>query len=165
MNGIPEVHDRRNRALEGVANAMLQLEKFASERGGAFISDQDGKLADIGWKREVNQKAMLDRWFIHEDPDGTPLYVQVGPFSDPKAYYTCMLDLHPEPKSKPFVRGMALLLRELTGWTPEPGGEKRFVLTHPDFDIQNIIVLEEGELRGLIDWDGVAALPRSLGNE
>lgn len=40
-----------------------------------------------------------------------------------------------------------------------------FVLVHPDFDIQNFIVSEEGELQGIIDWDGVTAEPRSLGNE
>jgi hypothetical protein len=76
-----------------------------------------------------------------------------------------MLDLHPELKARPFLWGMAVLLRELVSWVPEPKGDKGFVLAHPDFDIQNVIVWEEGELRGLIDWDGVAALPRSLGNE
>jgi hypothetical protein len=117
--------------------------------------------------RELDQKAMLDRCFMDEDPDDDPLYevCSVGPFSDPKAYYTCILDLHPEPKSRPFLRAMAVLLREPVGWVPEPEGDKGLVLAHPDFDIQNVIVSEEGELRGLIDWDGVAALPRSLGNE
>lgn len=40
-----------------------------------------------------------------------------------------------------------------------------FVLAHPDFDLQNILVAEDGTLRGLIDWDGVAVLPRLIGNE
>lgn len=38
-----------------------------------------------------------------------------------------------------------------------------FVLTHPDFNIQNILVAEDGTLRGLIDWDGVAAVPQEVG--
>ena len=51
-------------------------------------------------------------------------------------------------------------------WLPEPlDGRKPFVLVHPDFDIQNFLVSEEGELQGIIDWDGVAAFPRILGNE
>eukprot|EP00171_Calliarthron_tuberculosum_P010915 IDg10915t1 len=58
-----------------------------------------------------------------------------------------------------------MILRQLISWIPEPSGMDPFVLAHPDFDIQNFIVSEEGELRGLIDWDGVAAVPRTLGNE
>jgi hypothetical protein len=49
-------------------------------------------------------------------------------------------------------------------WIPEPQDPK-FVLTHPDFDIQNVLVAEDGTLQGLIDWDGVAAVPRLVGNE
>lgn len=40
-----------------------------------------------------------------------------------------------------------------------------FVLSHADFDTQNIIVTQDGHLAGLIDWDGVAIVPRVLGNE
>ncbi len=57
------------------------------------------------------------------------------------------------------------LLRQLINWIPDPSGVNSFVLTHRDFDIQNLIVSEDGELRGIIDWDGVAAVPRTLGNE
>lgn len=31
--------------------------------------------------------------------------------------------------------------------------------------MQNVLVSEDGSLQGLIDWDGVAAVPRFLGNE
>jgi hypothetical protein len=40
-----------------------------------------------------------------------------------------------------------------------------FVLSHPDFDIQNFIVSPEGKLLGVIDWDGASTSPRSLGNK
>jgi len=43
----------------------------------------------------------------------------------------------------------------------DPGS---FVLSHPDFDIQNFIVSPEGKLLGVIDWDGASTSPRSLGN-
>ena len=39
-----------------------------------------------------------------------------------------------------------------------------FVLTHPNIDVQNFIVSLEGELLGIIDWDGVSAAPKCLGN-
>jgi hypothetical protein len=52
---------------------MVQLEKFSFQRGEAIIFDLDGELADIGAMRELDQKAMLDRCFIDEDPDDDPL--------------------------------------------------------------------------------------------
>lgn len=106
---------------------------------------------------------MFDRWFVHEDPDNDPIYIECVASSDPKAYYTLMLDMHPEQNQVP--KGLAMLLRQLISWIPEPSRMDPFILAHPDFDTQNLIVSEEGELQGLIDWDGVAALPRTLGNE
>jgi hypothetical protein len=79
----------------------------------------------------------------------TPSMFRWGHFRIRKTpYYPCMLDLYPEPKSRPFLWGMAVLLRELVIWVPEPKGDKGLVLGRPDFDIQNVIVSEEGELRG-----------------
>jgi Ser/Thr protein kinase RdoA (MazF antagonist) len=38
-----------------------------------------------------------------------------------------------------------------------------FSLGHPDFNYQNIFINDEGEITGIIDWDGIRALPRALG--
>ncbi|KFA78823.1 hypothetical protein S40288_05487 [Stachybotrys chartarum IBT 40288] len=47
----------------------------------------------------------------------------------------------------------------------EKGEEKLSLSWHPpDFDIQNILVSAEGAVLGLIDWDGVEAVPKSYGN-
>ncbi|KAJ2984770.1 hypothetical protein NUW58_g5889 [Xylaria curta] len=153
---------RRTRALESIASAMTQLGSFSFRTSGSPIFASDGSPLGTGPARRVNQKAMLDRWFVHQDPADDPIYATYAASSDPKAYYTFMLDLHPEENS--FQKGLVALLRQLISWIPEPSGADRFVLTHPDFDIQNFIVSEDGDLRGIIDWDGVAAVPRTLGN-
>lgn len=154
---------RRRRALESIASAMAQLEKLTFQTGGQPIFGSDGNVSDIGPMRRVDHKAMFDRWFVHKDPDDDPMYIECAASSDPKAYYTVMLDAHPE--EDPILKGIAMTLRELISWIPEPSGMSPFVLAHPDFDIQNFIVSEDGELQGIIDWDGVAAMPRSRGNE
>ncbi|EEQ32862.1 conserved hypothetical protein [Microsporum canis CBS 113480] len=41
----------------------------------------------------------------------------------------------------------------------------QFVLTHPDLNIQNVLVSEDGSAQGLIDWGGVAAVPRLVGRD
>ncbi|CAL5872047.1 uncharacterized protein PFLUO_LOCUS6304 [Penicillium psychrofluorescens] len=165
MNGAsPDiVHSRRVRALESIASAMVQLDKFTFQTSGCIVSDSTQSPPTIGPTRRVDHKAMLDRWFIHQDPDDDPMYIECAVSSDPKQLYTFMLDIHPEHNS--ISQGLVALLRQLISWIPEPCGMDPFVLAHPDFDIQNFIVSEEGELLGLIDWDGVAAVPRSLGNE
>lgn len=56
----------------------------------------------------------------------------------------------------------------LLGWIPEPelrDGYKPFVLAHPDLGIQNVLVAEDGTLQGIIDWDGICSVPRSIGNQ
>ncbi|KAL8743407.1 MAG: hypothetical protein Q9184_008117 [Pyrenodesmia sp. 2 TL-2023] len=40
-----------------------------------------------------------------------------------------------------------------------------FVLTDPDFNLQNILVGDDGTIQGLVDWDGVTVLPHCLGND
>ncbi|KAI0544836.1 hypothetical protein F4679DRAFT_600305 [Xylaria curta] len=112
---------------------------------------------------KIDQKTMLDRWFVHQDPADDPIYASHAASTNQKAYYTFMIDLQFEEKS--FQKGLVALLRQLISWIwiPEPSGTDRFVLAHPDFDIQNFIVSEDGDLRGIVDWDGVAAISRTIG--
>ncbi|EPE08404.1 serine threonine protein kinase [Ophiostoma piceae UAMH 11346] len=95
------------------------------------------------------------------------IYYTWGPLSDTHAYFTRPLDLH--PPTHPYQKGVHKLLRLLISWIPDtPSSETvndRFVLAHPDLNMQNIIVAEDGTLLGLIDWDNVSAVPRALGNE
>lgn len=153
----------RIRALESVASAMVQLDKFSFRTGGRLLFGSDGNSSGVGPMRCVDRKAELDRWFVHEDPEDDLIYIECAASSDPKAHYTLMLDRHPEQNQVP--KGLAMLLRQLISWIPEPSVTDPFVLAHPDFDIQTFIVSEEGEIQGIIDWDGVAAVPRTLGNE
>jgi len=153
----------RTRALDSIASAMVQLERFSFPTGGRLLFGSDGSLSGIGPMRQVDHKAMLDRWLVHKDPDDDLIDAELAPTSDPKAYSTSMLDRHPEQSS--VSKGLEMLLRQLIGWIPEPDEMDPFVLAHPDIDIQNFIVSENGDLRGLIDWDGVVAVPRTVGNK
>ncbi|KAL4931266.1 uncharacterized protein BDV17DRAFT_288814 [Aspergillus undulatus] len=130
---------RRIRALEGIASAMAQLGQFSFRAGGQLIFDDDGQPSNIGPIRRLDNKAMLDQWFIHKDPVDDPIYIEYPASSDSEAYYTVMLDEHPE--QKPIPKGLAMPLRQLISWIPEPDDTDPFVLAHPDFDIQNFLSL------------------------
>lgn len=66
--------------------------------------------------------------------------------------------------------GAIRYLRKLVEWTPVYGpevGDTRSpcVLSHPDLDLQNIMVDDLGKITALIDWDGVRLVHRCVGNE
>jgi aminoglycoside phosphotransferase len=46
-----------------------------------------------------------------------------------------------------------------------PGSEEpeTFVLLHCDLDLQNVLVDDDGEVTGILDWDSCSVVPRSVG--
>ncbi|KAL3467014.1 hypothetical protein BJX64DRAFT_249438 [Aspergillus heterothallicus] len=155
------VHRSRTRALEGIASAMAQLSRFTFPTGGSPVFKNDGTI-DPSQTRSLR---LYDQLALLEGAGEDMVYKECPAYSNPKHYYTFMLDKH--PTTNEYVMGRQALLRQLISWIPEPvaKGENAFVLAHPDLDMQNIIVNEAGEVQGIIDWDGVAAMPLSCGNE
>ncbi|KAL4911002.1 hypothetical protein BDW74DRAFT_4708 [Aspergillus multicolor] len=98
MHGVdPETtRSRRIRALDGIASAMAELEKFSFHTVGSIIFTSDGSPSGVVSMRRVDQEAMLDRWFVHQDPSDDPLYLECGPYSSPRSYYTHLLDCIPK---------------------------------------------------------------------
>ncbi|KAF3001623.1 hypothetical protein E8E14_007760 [Neopestalotiopsis sp. 37M] len=158
-----EASECRNRVLRGLAKAMSQLGNFSYGCSGSLEFHEDMQPTAGAATRCIDNQAELDRWFVHHDPSEHPIYVDWPASTDPKKHYTFLMDLHPDRTSPPC--GVKILLRLLIDWFPEPSGMNPFVLEHPDFGFQNVIVADNGELLGIIDWDGVAAVPRSIGNE
>ena len=146
---------------------------FESDNGGLGTGDEsDARRKDVG------------------GPERTPIYTVVPPHKEPRDAYLSPLDGYP-PQTEA-ARGVHELLRLLVGMLREPsevqGGEeqhdddtsdgresepeaetgsrpKPFVFTHPDLQLRHVIVSDEGEVRGIVGWDGARTAPRSLGNE
>ena len=160
------VQCRRNRSLQDIAAAMVQLDKFTFDKAGSLVFNDQQTPIDVGPMRFVNTPAMLDRLQC-EDPDESTIYLEAGPFSAPKEYYSVILSYRGEQSSS-FERGLLSFLRLAISCIPEPAptnkSQKPFVLAHPDMDIQNFLVDDEGALQAIIDWDGVGCVPHTLGN-
>ena len=115
--------------------------------------------------KQTTRRASASSPTASDSPDDL-LYYTWGPSSTPSAYVTAPLDRR--NTEHPFQKGVDGLLRTLICWIPDPfaaSAHGRFVLRHPDLNMQNIMVSEDGTVVGIIDWDGVAAVPRVLGNE
>lgn len=159
-----ERRSRRNNTLQDIARAMAQLSRFSFSTGGALMYDAKGDLICPGPMRLVDHQAMLQRLEQSDDDGDEPaLYFDAGPFADPQDFYHLSLDRATEPEES-IHKGMHKLLRLFLRWIPKPQ-RPVFVLTHPDLNFQNVLVSENGRVQGLIDWDGVAAVPRLVGNE
>lgn len=122
-------------------------------------------MTGVGPVCGIGEQAMLVRPET-DDPSGLTIYCELGPFNDPKSDFLCLLNRRKTPHDE-HNRGIYKLLRLFIDWIPfvENTQEPSFVLNHPDLDIQNVIVSPEGKLSAIINWDGVAAVPRCVGNE
>ncbi|KAL6399268.1 RpsD [Ilyonectria robusta] len=159
LNGVDQetLRSRRTQMLDDIASAMAQLEPYSYSSSGSVQFDSDWDPLGVGPVRQFDPKAAQDCQITDD-----LLYVDQPAMSDPEKFYTFLLDLHPETNAD---HGEEILLRRMISWIPKPIGPKPFVLAHPDFDVQNFIVSEDGHLQGIIDWDGIMAVPRSIGNE
>ncbi|KAK0707048.1 hypothetical protein B0T26DRAFT_728949 [Lasiosphaeria miniovina] len=152
---------RRTHVLKGVASAMVQLSKFSYNEGGRLLFDSKGQVKQVVHRRErdsVESDARLDK------DNYMPAYRSSGPYGKAKQFYTTALDRY-NPGTD-FLRGQKRLLEFFIDCVDEFFADYRqsFVLAHPDFSLQNFLVDKYGNLTGIIDWDGVGAWPKSLGN-
>jgi len=159
-----ENHHRRTRVLEDVATAMVQLRQFLFPMGGRILFNDSGKPVGVGAIREVDHYATFKRQ-MSEDSDHMPIYVERGPFHNTREFFTRAIT--GDHDISLFLVGQERLLRLFIDCAASffSANDGSFVLTHPDFDIQNFIVSTEGELLGIIDWDGVCAWPKCLGSK
>ena len=155
----------RIRSLQGIAEAMAQLNTLTFSQGGSLIFDAKGNVAGIGSSNVVDLEKQYDD-MRSEGYDNTTAFRQTGPFEDPKSYLLALLDAREGKQERSIIRqGAYKLLRLFIEWSllDAGGQEKQFVLAHPDLDNQNILVNDDGSLTGIIDWDWTAAVPHCIG--
>ena len=154
----------RARALQTIAAAMVQLHNFRFHTSGSLRFGSDGKPYGFQSAKVVDFLGAAAR--PHSEPSGNALFAKKGPFKDPMDFL--LFNLNPQEamyRDSADVRGLHESLRLFTQWTLEPvsGDRFPFVLGHPDFDLQNVLVKEDGTLCGILDWDGVGAVPHTVG--
>jgi hypothetical protein len=157
------LEQRRTKILQEVASAMIKLEKSVYGHSGQLVFNEHGRVISTGPTKIVDASAELARLDSDID-DLTSIFCEVGPFRNAADLFLALLDRQsPGTVSDPFSNGLHHMLQHFILWAPF-SGEQDFVLAHPDFDSQNFIVVDDGSLLGVIDWDGIAAVPRCIGN-
>ena len=163
------VEQFRARSMQTIATAMVQLSQFTVDRGGFLRFENDGQPVGVAAARVPDWLAGLDiEQGLTTAREGC-LYCEKGPISDPAASFLFTLDRRGVREGDgPLDLGSHEILRMFTEWTLERAENannrrEKFVLAHPDFAVQNFLVEDDGTLCGIIDWDGVAAVPLSIG--
>ncbi len=154
----------RARALQTIAAAMVQLHNFRFHTSGSLRFSSDGKPYGFQSAKVVDFVGTAAR--PQDDPCKDVLFAKKGPFKDPMDFLLFnLIRRDASYRDTARVRGLFESLRLFTQWTLEPisGDPFPFVLGHPDFDLQNILVKEDGTLCGILDWDGVSAVPHTVG--
>ena len=156
----------RQRTLQTLAVSMTQLGGLRFSRAGSLVYDENNKRCTFGPTRVTDFVAMSNRyskWALKtEEPDDEDLFCELGPFNNEAHYFQSKLDRHRWPEDK-FGQGLYNLLQLFVRWLPQDISENPFVISHPDLDLQNVLVDKSGAVVGIIDWDGVATVPRSIG--
>jgi len=170
-NGPTPRQQRRERILDNVAEAMAELHAFQFEKIGTLqyqqeVSDLDEpEIGGIGPFNVVDEVADLAPF--NGDDAGVAHSLELGPFGSSREFFEASLDQQKPPQDE-FSKGLHVLLRMMIRSLPRslatPTAEKEtFVLAHPDFDSQNVLVTEDGTLTALLDWDNIHTVPRFVG--
>ncbi|KAI0403042.1 kinase-like domain-containing protein [Xylaria palmicola] len=143
----------RLRILTSLSQAMAQLSCFSFDRMGSIIgggSDSTVIGPAYGW----------------ESMEDGSLQVQVtasGPYDSTSAFLHENTIRVPRRKEDVWHDAETKVLEVMLDCLPAPDSPPSFVLEHPDFASQNVLVDEEGTVTGLIDWDNAQTVPRFVG--
>lgn len=143
---------KRRRIFEQIAGWMTEL--------AALEFDQIGRL-DWDTTSEVYRvvpfpdgSALMRDVQSFKEPD---TLIPFGPFDSAHSFLSSLLSIRRHASDSPMLAVLQLFLSSLTDSTLEG---PPFVLSHPDFDSQNVLVDDDGTITGIIDWDNVDIRPR-----
>lgn len=163
---LTPVEERRSRILSTTAMAMAQLQHLKFDWIGSLQSNDepDDMSLSIGPCYEWDLPSR------HAELHGQdPGIRESGPFRTTMEYLTQLHDSQRRDSHLMAVGCRELLTRMIAclplsvDETLDEGNDETFVLTAPDFDSQNFMIDEQGNLTGIIDWDHVHTMPRCLG--
>ena len=163
---------RRQNLLRSLAQAMSGLGSLKFSRAGSlWFSEGCENEAAVGesWTLRV-EGFVVKRTFESHDPYASTRVKVQGALQHLLAEEgfpdNCRGVSMGENRSIP-IKGVLLLYQLMVETFLDaaeiPEAEEEFGLMHSDYDIQNLVVDREGNVTGIHDWDGVAAVPLQIG--
>lgn len=159
----------RHRCLQTLALAMRKLSTLRFAQAGTLNYNSDGNVCSFQPLRIPDLERMNENileWQLgNKELDDGDYFLEIGPFDSDdceREYLMSLLDQQP-PAAGKLGQGIYQLLRLFLEWMPQNNTGDSFVISHPDLDLQNVLVDESGTVTGLIDWDGASTVSRLAG--
>ena len=151
---------KKMKVLRKLAQLMSQLHSLHFDKIGSLVLGADGTSLKVDTMVEMNHS-----WDMMSQGKIWPTASLSGPFGSTKEYLLSMLyDPEEVPEVRRHIKADIAILRQAIDSIPKTlDTPQSFSLGHPDFNYQNILTDDEGEITGIIDWDGVDTCPRALG--
>jgi hypothetical protein len=158
---LPAVEKKRINFLRSLAQAMAEISTISFHEIGMPIVPVDGSAPpSIG---------PMYQWDFTAD-DGCierPVFTSTQDYVRTRPYSLRMSEaLDSNSKTQNYILGARTLLDMVFAqpvFNPSPSISETFTLRHCDLDLQNILVDEEGNVTGIIDWDKCLSVPRCVG--
>ena len=176
-DGQTPLETRRLRILDGVAACMAQLAGFSFAHLATLSPDPSSSTETPYPLNTLNEQAQHDA--LKDDIEPEFEYTQIGPFTSSQDYFKALLSMQSIPDTSSGrsdlelrigVQRLVKVMIECLPLSIESVQESQslesletFVLAHPDFNVQNILVNEDGTIAAIIDWDNVHTVPRCIG--
>ncbi|EHK99663.1 putative Altered inheritance of mitochondria protein 9, mitochondrial [Glarea lozoyensis 74030] len=157
-SGPTYLETRRLRSLDTVAEAMSQLASLKFDKIGILLP----KHVHDPESFEIGPCGFFEASDESSQPNSSPQRRETGPFKSSRDYMWASYGA----SETDFMSGSfnyEKTLKQLISYLPQDTLDETFVLTHPCLDLENILVDEEGNLTGMIDWDNVHTVPEFLG--
>jgi aminoglycoside phosphotransferase (APT) family kinase protein len=156
----PHIEKKRLAFLRSLARVMTQIQSLEFEGIGVPTFDDDGNLTGTG--PTCHFKGVSDDSFKRQPAATTQEYLRARM----KAKVKQMDERRTPGDSDAVFRDFGIrTILSLVFAQPAfngPTGET-FTIRHNDLDLQNILVDEDGNVTGIIDWDNAMAAPRCVG--
>ncbi|KAJ0123844.1 uncharacterized protein J7T55_012314 [Diaporthe amygdali] len=148
-SGPTPLEERRQTILKQLAQTMSQLNKLRFDKIGSLVPSSQGSDYELGPCYEWD-----------EAEDESISITSSGPFLTTKSFLEKFWA--PTNEQSEYAVGAAKVLEEMLPFLPQ-STESTYVLALPDFDSQNIMADDQGNITGLIDWDNVQTVPGFMG--
>ena len=146
------------KVLRRLAELMSQLHTLHFDKIGSLVLGADGTSLKVDAMVDMNHS-----WDMISQGEIWPSASLIGPFGSTKEYLLSMLyDPEELPEVQRYTKADIAILRQAIDSIPKSlDTPQTFSLGHPDFNYQNILTDDEGEITGIIDWDSVRTRPRA----
>ena len=155
---------RRMTMLQSLAKTMRLLEPTVFPRYGALLFESEEAVPTVG---DTSRLTTDDIFVIHRKFKAIPSRASLSDYVLAARRHRFEDYHYPEEDLDSLTKGIfrlwELMLDCFLQVVKLEPNEPDFVLMQSDFNPQNILVDERGNISGLIDWDCLEAVPRQIG--